>query len=243
VNAESLELYLTYGAFIDGLRFSVSASNIFEQYQSESGTYTYTGFTDPTFSVNYRLLDHNPAGLSLDVQLSYLPQIGKNTGATPTTSGSNLQGANSLSLAGTLFWTEALNELSVNASIYHRFAGSATNASEGIDYSVGSYWIFQSRIADRFHLSPQFFVEASALFTFAYTLDRSYPDTSEYTYHLPFRLVPTVELGYLYSKKVLLSAYVSGYNYSESYTNSFSNDSSANQNFGTTWGLEARFEF
>jgi hypothetical protein len=243
VSSEGFELYASYGLPWDGLRFAASLTDRTRSSDTNGTTYVHSGVTDPNFSVEYRLLDMTSAGLSVDVEISFSPDFGTYYIANPGAAGSNHKGYNDLGISGAVYWTTGLNEFKLSGGIIHDFDGSGFESSftdEG--FTRASLWEGSAALIDRVHLTSRFFVEGEADFQIPYTLE--FGDGSSDLH--PFHVTPTLEVGYLHSKQLLLKGYLTYSSYTLATTSANGNQTpylSFPSNYSTSAGMDVVIEF
>lgn len=201
-------LDLSYGLPIPGLRISVSETR--ELYAANySTTSTFgSGLTDPTVSLAYRLIDMTPGGWSTDVQVSVAPSFADSLESSPGLPGNAISGNWVLSLLASEFWTLGKNEARLSGEIQHFFSQSVIDQNDGdFNYSRDAYSIASIALIDRFHITPQFFLEGEGNFIFSNTENRNYAQGTTGNTQYPFHVVPSAVAGYLVSKQLLLEAY------------------------------------
>jgi hypothetical protein len=233
----------TYGFLVDGLRASASASTSTVAYTSSSQSYYYSGINDPTFNLNYRLLDNSPGGWSFDVELGTSPSLGTYYIPSSTSAGSNRKGFGTLSLSAAAYWTFGINEFKLSGGIDRQFSGNVVDPIFADNtHARAARWNGDFAVTDRVHFGTLWFAEAGATFDFSSTENYSYADGTTSFSQAPFRVIPTIELGYLPTKQLLIAMSMSYQNYTTLYQNTAGNSFNDLQE-RTAWDLSATLEF
>jgi hypothetical protein len=243
ISGGEFSLEATYGLLIDGLRVSVSESSLNAARNTSQESYISSGVTDPSFYLNYRLLDSTPGGWSVDAQLGTSPSLGTDELTDPGYPGSAYKGYGNVSLSAAVFWDVGLNEVKISGEIFRDFSGNADDAEDSdFSYTRASQWNGNFAITDRIHLTSNAFVEAEATFDLASTTDYAYSNGDSAESTTPFHVTPKLEFGYLPFKQLLLYASMS-YDSETSSTN-YSNDTSVTSLYrSTSWVMGASLEF
>jgi hypothetical protein len=252
----NFSFFAEYGLPVNGLRVEVSATDNVSATTlgatgSNSGvgnTSLHTGISDPTISLLYRLVDMNPQGISVDLELSGTPSLGTSYGSQNGLAGSNSTGYGTLSFAAAAYWSTSINDLRISGSIAREFAGDgnlqdSTDPSSSTTFTRSSLWLPEAELIDRVRLTNRFFVQGEAEFLFGhsslYTYSNFYSPTTDDS---EFHVEPILSVGYLFTKETLITLFASYQDFEQIDTNQ---NGSANDIpiRDLNWGLAYRMEF
>jgi hypothetical protein len=199
-----LDLDLIYGLPVDGLRFYLSESYLAHRWTDTTSVKTgfvtqsdSSGFSDPTFELQYRYFETEPLGFSGDVSLSFSPSWVTDDIASSLSSGSDGKGYGTLALTATEYKLFPVADFGLGETLSHQFSGNAVNAIEPTDsYSRDSVFVFTVTATARLHINEDFYVQGAAGVEFPYSVNQTTAAAVATTTQTPFHINPELLAGY-----------------------------------------------
>ena len=217
------DLNVIYGLPIEGLRLGVTVTWLWHRWAdtTDSGTGAVNqadtdGLSDPTFELQYRLIDSAPTGLSWDADLIVSPSMTTHEVATLSDEGSDGKGYGTLSVTSNLYWISAMNDLGLVINLTYDFSGNGVNSTTPTaSYNRDSVWTLTTIASDRFHFTRDFYAQASAAFDFPYSFNQTNQAATPVTrsFQFPFHINPSFQLGYRVKEKFVVDAIYTYQNY------------------------------
>lgn len=250
VSFEQITVSLQMGVFVDGLRVSITESELLNRQNTitnaSNGNVTATqssGLSDPSLQLNYRWLHSTHQNWFGDVAIITSPSLGTHQNAAVNLNGNNAKGYGTLGMSASLFWLQSFNEIQLSANLTREFSGNGNGAHIFSSYNRESTWNSSVSIFDRMHLSPLVFINFQLDFQIPYSYTQTNfanaPITTEFAQ--PFYLVPHLGFGYLASEHCLLESIVTH----TAFTSTALSPTGSSNNFSaaTSVALRARVEF
>jgi hypothetical protein len=125
-----------------------------------------SGFSDPTVSATWRVLDQNTNPLSLDLLASYTPDLIDSETASPTSDGSVARGGQELSFGAGL--GHETRDFTIRAGLNADWYGprKVDDASGAPVSSLGSFWDYTAGLSTQTRLSDRISLDVGADYVF-----------------------------------------------------------------------------
>lgn len=205
-HAWQMDLDLIYGLPIEGLRIFAAETYLFHRWSNstsvKSGFVTESnssGFSDPTFQLQYRYFETAPLGFSGDISLQISPSWVTDDAATSLSSGSDGKGYGDLALVATEYKLFPVLDLGLQETLAKDFSGNVVNVeTPASSYHRDSLLNFTMTAIARIHMTEDLYAQAEAAFDFPYSFNQTNaqatPAVSNIQY--PFHLNPSLLAGY-----------------------------------------------
>ncbi len=198
-------LNVSYGVFDDFL-ISVTEGYLFKKNVTTTalpaGTATTTeasGFSDPTFSANYRYLGGLKGNYFGNGFLIVSPKSGTAKNSDSGQAGNNLNGSSSVNGGVNFYLVRDVHEFVIEASGTYRTTGSYTSSDPTNSSTSDAYFTWGFTGGYRYHFLDNFYASGSVTLTLAqtinYTFGNQVPVLTEQVSD-PVNFSPTLEVGW-----------------------------------------------